>query len=399
MNLGSETMTIGSFRETWAEISLDNVEHNVKTFKKLIPPDTTLMAVVKADGYGHGAKEVAQTAIDAGATYLAVAFLDEAIVLRKAGFSIPILVLGYTSVDRETIETAIDYNITLTVYSREVVESIQELAQEKKNLCRIHLKIDSGMNRIGVRTAKEALQIMASITSDYLILEGIFTHFADADAIESTFVYDQFNHFMEIVSAIQKEGYTIPIKHCCNTAATIAFPEMHLDMVRVGIGLYGLYPEEHLRDKLELKPVMTFKTKPILIKEVLAGQTISYGRTYTTTKDSIIATIPVGYADGFSRALSNQGHVTLKGYKAPIVGRVCMDQTMVDLTEIDSVDFSLNEEVVLFGDPLNGCIAIGEVAAQMNTIHYEVACLVGARVPRVYIANNKMKNTKGLLQL
>lgn len=390
-------MNIGSFRETWVEISLDNLKYNVTSFKKLIQPETTLMAVVKADGYGHGAKEVAQTAIDAGATYLAVAFLDEAIVLREAGCSIPILVLGYTSLDRETIETAIDYEITLTVYSKEALENIQELAQEKKKLCRIHLKIDSGMNRIGVRTAEEALQIVSAITSDHLILEGIFTHFADADAIESTFVYDQFDHFMKIVSAIQTEGYTIPIKHCCNTAATIAFPEMHLDMVRVGIGLYGLYPEEHLHDKIELRPVMTFKTKPVLIKEVSAGQTISYGRTYATTKDSVIATIPVGYADGFSRALSNTGHVTLNGHKAPIVGRVCMDQTMVDLTKIDSVNFSLTEEIVLFGDPLKGCISIGEVAAQMNTIHYEVACLVGARVPRVYIANNKMKNTKGLL--
>ncbi len=218
-------------------------------------------------------------------------------------------------------------------------------------------------------------------------MEGIFTHFADADAIHSTFVYDQFNHFMEIVSSIQKEGYVIPLKHCCNTAATIAFPEMHLDMVRVGIGIYGLYPEEHLRDKIELKPVMTFKTKPFLIKEVPAGQSISYGRTYTTTKDSIIATIPVGYADGFSRALSNKGHVTLNGHKAPIVGRVCMDQTMVDLTEIDSVAFNLSEEIVLFGDPSTNCISIGEVAKQMGTINYEVACLIGARVPRVYTTN------------
>lgn len=376
-----------SFRETWVEIALDNLEHNIKSFKKMIPPETALMAVVKADAYGHGSKEIAQTAIDAGATYLAVAFLDEAIVLRKAGFSIPILVFGYTSLDTETIEAAIDHDITLTIYSREAVASIQEHVEKKKKVCRIHLKVDSGMNRIGVRTAAEALQIIASITSDYLILEGIFTHFADADAFQSTFVYDQFNHFMEIVSSIQKEGYVIPLKHCCNTAATIAFPEMHLDMVRVGIGIYGLYPEEHLRDKIELKPVMTFKTKPILIKEVPAGQSISYGRTYTTTKDSIIATIPVGYADGFSRALSNKGHVTLNGHRAPIVGRVCMDQTMVDLTGIDPVAFNLNEEIVLFGDPLANCISIGEVAKQMDTIHYEVACLIGARVPRIYTTN------------
>ncbi|SIN94559.1 alanine racemase [Carnobacterium alterfunditum] len=376
-----------SFRETWVEIALDNLEHNIKSFKKMIPPETALMAVVKADAYGHGSKEVAQTAIDAGATYLAVAFLDEALVLRKAGFSIPILVFGYNSLDKETIEAAIDNDITLTIYSEEAVASIQKRAEEKMKVCRIHLKVDSGMNRIGVRTADEALQIIASITSDYLILEGIFTHFADADAIHSTFVYDQFNHFMEIVSSIQKEGYVIPLKHCCNTAATIAFPEMHLDMVRVGIGIYGLYPEEHLRDKIELKPVMTFKTKPFLIKEVPAGQSISYGRTYTTTKDSIIATIPVGYADGFSRALSNKGHVTLNGHKAPIVGRVCMDQTMVDLTEIDSVAFNLSEEIVLFGDPSTNCISIGEVAKQMGTINYEVACLIGARVPRVYTTN------------
>ncbi len=389
-------MKIGSSRETWAEISLDNVENNIKNFKKILSSNTALMAVVKADGYGHGAKEIAETAIEAGATYLAVAFLDEAVVLRKAGFSIPILVLGYTSLDTETIEKAIDYGLTLTVYSKEAVEIIQQLADQKKKVCRIHLKIDSGMNRIGVRTAEEALQIVASITSDYLLLEGIFTHFADADAIESTFVHEQFDHFMHITSKIQEAGYTIPLKHCCNTAATIAFPEMHLDMVRIGIGLYGLYPEQHLQDHIELKPAMTFKTKPILIKKVPAGQSVSYGRTYTTTTDSIIATIPVGYADGFSRALSNNGNVTIDGYKAPIVGRVCMDQTMVDLTEIDPVHF--DKEIVLFGDSKDSCISISEVATQMNTIHYEVACLVGKRVPRVYLSHNKIISANGLVK-
>ena len=389
-------MKIESYRETWVEIALDHLTDNIKAFKRILSPETALMAVVKADGYGHGAIETAKAAIEAGATYLAVAFLDEAISLRKAGFSTPILVLGYTSLDTETIEMAIDYGITLTIYSKEAVESIQKLAIQKKKVCRIHLKIDSGMNRIGVRTAEEALQIIAAITSDYLVFEGIFTHFSDADAIESTFVHDQFNHFMKIVSSIQKKGYTIPIKHCCNTAATIAFPKMHLDMVRIGIGIYGLYPEEHLRTKISLKPVMTFKTKPILIKEVPVGQTISYGRTYTTTKDSIVATIPVGYADGLSRTLSNKGHITVNGHKAPIVGRVCMDQTMVDLTEIDPVYF--NEEFVLFGYPLDGAISIGEVADQMGTIHYEVACLIGKRVPRIYINHNKIINSTELIQ-
>lgn len=388
-------MKIGSSRETWVEISLDNVETNIKNFKKILSSDTALMAVVKADGYGHGAKEVAETAIKSGATYLAVAFLDEAVVLRKAGFSTPILILGYTSLDIETIEKAIDYDLTLTIYSKEAIESIQELAEQKKKVCRIHLKIDSGMNRIGVRTAEEALQVVASITSNYVLLEGIFTHFADADAIESTFVHEQFDHFMHVASKIQEAGYTVPIKHCCNTAATIAFPEMHLDMVRIGIGLYGLYPEQHLQDHIELKPAMTFKTKPILIKRVSAGQSVSYGRTYTTTTDSIIATIPVGYADGFSRALSNNGNVTLNGHKAPIVGRVCMDQSMVDFTEIDPVYF--DNEIVLFGDPKDNCISIGEVAAQMNTIHYEVACLIGKRVPRVYLNHNEKTAIAGLI--
>ncbi len=388
-------MEKGSYRETWVEISLNNLVYNINAFKETIQPETNLMAVVKADAYGHGSIEVAKAAIHAGANYLAVAFLDEAIILRKAGFSIPILVLGYTSLDTETIEQAIDHNITLTIYSKEAVERIQELATKKKLVCRIHLKIDSGMNRIGVRSTSEALQVVSSITSDYLILEGIFTHFADADVIDSSFVHDQFHHFMDIVSYLQQKGYDIPVKHCCNTAATIAFPEMHLDMVRVGIGLYGLYPEEHLRNNITLKPVMSFKTKPILIKDVPTGQTISYGRTYTTTKDSIIATIPVGYADGLSRSLSNKGHVTLNGHKAPIVGRVCMDQTMVDLSGINPADF--NEEIILFGDPLDNCISLSEIAVQMNTIHYEVACLIGKRVPRVYIQNNQIVATTGLI--
>ncbi|AXI10846.1 alanine racemase [Oceanobacillus zhaokaii] len=387
-------MNQGSYRDTWAEISLDNIQDNVKTFKNYIHNDVKLMAVVKADGYGHGAVEVAEIAEEAGADYLAVAFLDEAIQLRQAGLTSPILVLGYTK--SSAVEDAIKHNITLTVFTSEVVEKIIAVAEERKQVVQVHVKIDSGMNRIGINNKEDAHALVDSIASEYVCLEGIFTHFADADSIDSTYTEQQFSTFIEIVSYLEEQGIEIPIKHCCNSAATIAFPEMHLDMVRVGISLYGLYPSEHLLEKISLKQAMSLKTKAIFIKNVAAGQPISYGCTFTPQEEAIIATMPIGYADGLSRALSSKGAVTIRGEKAPIVGRVCMDQTMIDVTAFDQ--FHQEDIITIFGEPSEGYISLAEVAEQMNTIHYETACLIGKRVPRVYIHNGKVIKEQGLLK-
>ncbi|MGJ9459122.1 alanine racemase [Oceanobacillus sp. CF4.6] len=375
-------MNHGSYRDTWVEVSMDAIESNVKTFKKHIQRNSKLMAVVKADGYGHGAVEVANAAIHAGANYLGVAFLDEALKLREAGIRTPILILGYSS--PAAAREAVKNDISITVYSDESITEIINATKAYNKKAKIHLKIDSGMNRLGIRDKEEALRISQSMVAfPNIELEGIFTHFADADHPESTYTYKQFHHFTAVIDYLEAHKIDIPIKHCCNSAGTIAYPDLHMDMVRVGISLYGLYPSKHLQGKIQLKQAMSFKTKPVMIKSLEEDEPISYGRTYTPKHKSTIATLPVGYADGFSRLLSNKGNVTVKGTHVPIVGRICMDQTMVDVTAVNTLN--TNDVVTLFGDPEDGFISLGQVAEQMDTIHYEVACLIGKRVPRVYL--------------
>ncbi|MFG6117753.1 alanine racemase [Thalassobacillus sp. B23F22_16] len=383
----------GSYRQAWAEVSLEAYRENVLAFKKHIQPNTKLMAVVKADGYGHGAEAMAKEAVAAGADYLAVALLEEAVQLREAGIDEPVLVLGYTPPD--AVETAITQEITLTVFTTEAAEAVRIAAESLKKTARVHLKIETGMNRIGIIEEEQALQIIEALTSDYVLIEGAFTHFADADNPDPAYTKEQFTAFCRFVDILE-DHVTIPIKHCCNSAATIAYPEMHLNMVRVGISLYGLYPEEHLRPLISLKQVMSLKVKPVLMKTLEANQTISYGRTFTTAQTSTIATLPIGYADGLSRSLSNKGDVTVRGKRAPIVGRICMDQTMIDVTELGEINET--DTVTVFGEPSEGFISMGEVADHMGTIHYETACLIGKRVPRVYVKNGELTGKK-LLRL
>ncbi|RLL42712.1 alanine racemase [Oceanobacillus piezotolerans] len=377
-----------SYRDTWVEVSLDAIQANVRAFKKHIQRKSKFMAVIKADGYGHGAVEVGRAALESGADYLAVALLDEAIQLRKAKIEAPILVLGYTGLaSPNAIEDAIKENITLTVYTKDIAEKIVEIASREKQEIKVHIKVDSGMNRIGLRNKEDILALANILGSPFVKVEGIFTHFADADSEDETYTRKQFEFFKSVIQFLEENKIYIPIKHCCNSAATISYPEMHMDMVRVGISLYGLYPSGHLQSKIQLKQAMSFKTKPVMIKTVEAGEPISYGCTYAPTEEAKIATIPVGYADGFSRSLSNKGNVTVKGKKAPIVGRICMDQSMIDITHIDSVD--LDSVFTIFGEPSKGYISLAEVAEQVGTIHYEIVCLIGKRVPRVYMKDGK----------
>ncbi|WP_405097822.1 alanine racemase [Oceanobacillus sp. FSL H7-0719] len=369
-----------SFRDTWAEVSLDAIQNNVKAFKQYINKNSKMMAVVKADGYGHGAAEVAKTAIAAGADYLGVALLDEALELRTAGITVPILILGYTK--PAALEEAIKSDITLTIYSEDVITAIREAAERLQKTAKVHLKLDTGMGRIGISAKEKALELLQGARSEFIEVEGIFTHFAAADNPDATYTKKQFERFLEITSYLEANGYTIPLKHCCNSAATIAYPEMHLDMCRVGISIYGLYPIEFMREKIKLSQAMTLKTKPVLIKQVDKGQPISYGCTFKPDGQALIATLPVGYADGLSRQLSNRGEMTVHGKRVPIVGRICMDQTMIDVTQIGQVTEA--DEVTIFGEPSAGYISLDEVAALLDTIHYEIVCLVGKRVPRIY---------------
>ncbi|MEH6995524.1 alanine racemase [Neobacillus drentensis] len=384
-------MNLQSYRDTWAEISINAIKHNTNQFNKYIGESVTLMAVVKADGYGHGAVPVARAAVEEGADYLAVAILDEAIELREAGITKPILVLGYTPI--RSIRLAIIAGVDITVFSEEVLEEIIFQSERLQKTVAIHLKVDTGMTRIGVQTREEALDLaIKALTSPFVTLKGIFTHFANADCEDPSYTLQQFERFRAVISFLDSNGISIPLKHCCNTAGTMNFPEMHLDMVRVGIGLYGLYPDVSLKEHpISLKQAMTLKTKIAALKMVPKSQPISYGCTYTPSVERLIASLPIGYADGLSRSLSNCGQFLLQGQKVLVAGRVCMDQTMIDVTSVPSC--KEGDEVIIFGGNSDVFQSVDEIALLMGTINYEVVCLIGKRVPRIYtVSENDFHN-------
>ncbi|MFX3625443.1 MAG: alanine racemase [Ectobacillus sp.] len=370
------------YRDTWAEISLAALEGNAAKFREYISSKTRLMAVVKADGYGHGAVEAARAALRGGADYLATAIVDEAIALREAGITEPILILGYTPV--RSINVALSHQLTLTIFDDDVLNEIIAQAAALQKTARIHIKVDTGMSRIGVTSAEAALQLAKqAITAPFVQLEGIFTHFANADSEDPAYTYEQFRKFLSITELLESRGIHIPLKHCCNSAATMLFPEFHLDMVRVGIALYGLYPGSTLKKHpLQLTQAMSLKTKVAAVKTIPAGQPVSYGCTNVSKQERRIATLPIGYADGLSRLLSNRGEVLLKGKYMPIAGRVCMDQTMIDVTTADLCQ--PGDEITLFGGDGRSFQSVDRLAELMGTINYEVICLIGKRVPRIY---------------
>lgn len=377
-----------SYRDTWAEISLDAIEHNARTFKKNLRRGCKLMAVVKADGYGHGAYETARAALRAGAEYLGVALLDEALELRAAGITEPVLVLGYTP--PRSVKKAVEANVTLTVFTTEVLEAVGAAAAVSPlTPARIHLKVDTGMTRIGVRTKEEALSLARqAIQTPGIALEGVFTHFATADSPDDTFTREQFRRFMDILRYLSDEGINIPLRHCCNSAATMQYSDMHLDMARVGISLYGLPPSPSFaQDTHALQPAMQFKTRLVQVKDVETGTPVSYGRTFIAERPSRIGTIPVGYADGLSGSLSNRADLLVHGNRVRIAGRVCMDQTMLDITDVQNA--KEGDSVTIFGQSENAYLPVDELAGLMGTINYEVVCLIGKRVPRVYMHKGK----------
>ncbi len=380
-----------SYRETWAEVSLDAIAHNVKSIKAGLKPSCRFMAVVKADGYGHGAVQVAKAALEAGADWLGVALLDEALQLRAAGIDCPILVLGY--MPPASVEAAVKHRIAVTVFSGEELEYVMDCAARRRQRAFVHLKVDTGMTRLGVTDRETALDLARkAASSPWVRLEGIFTHFASADSPDETYTRKQFRTFLSYVEYLERHGVRVPIKHCCNSAATLRFPEMHLDMIRAGISLYGLPPfSDPVPGLPELLPAMHWKTRIAALKQVPAGQPIGYGCTYMTERPSWIATIPAGYADGLSRRLSNRGSVMVGGRKAPIVGRVCMDQTMLDVSAIPGV--RAGDEVLLFGCAEEGGLPVEEMASLLDTINYEIVCLVGKRVPRIYLRGQTVVET------
>lgn len=367
------------FRPTWAEINLANIAYNVKGFRRHIPQPTRLMAVVKAEAYGHGAVEVGRAALAAGADWLAVALVEEGIRLRQAGLAAPVLILGY--LPPESLSAVIQYHLTPGITDLATLAMLEDEARRQRRKVGVHIKVDTGMGRLGPQGPGGLDLIQRVLTSSHLELEGVFTHFASADEEDKSFALAQLDKFNSLVERIKKEKPQV-IAHCANSAAALEIPEAYFDMVRIGISLYGLYPSSAVKKLVDLRPAMSLYTSVAFVKEVPEGTPISYGSTFVTSRPSRIATLPLGYADGYMRLLSNKAQVLIRGLRVPLVGRICMDYCMVDITDLPEV--APGEPVVLFGRQGNEQISVDEIAELVGTINYEVVCAVSARVPRYY---------------
>ena len=368
-------------RPVWAEINLDNLAHNMREVRRVTNKDALITAVIKADGYGHGAVFIGQTLIDNGANRFAVATLGEAIQLRDSFPNIEIMVLGYTPTSLAC--DVIKNNIIQTIYNLEEAKVFSQKAILMNKDLTIHIKIDTGMNRLGMQDNNETIDSILEINKlDGLIIEGIFTHFAKADESDKEFTIEQVKTFTKIVKKLEEKDLIIPIKHVSNSAAIIDLPQFNMDMVRAGIMLYGLYPSEYVNhNNVKLKEVMTLKAKISQVKTISKGQGVSYGLKYKCSKDTQVATLPIGYADGFTRMLSGKASVMVKGAKSAIIGNICMDQCIIEVT---GLDVKIGDEVVLFGGNDSNGISIDSVSDLLGTINYEIVCMVNKRVPRVY---------------
>jgi alanine racemase len=378
----------------WAEIDLKAIAHNVAELRRITQPEARLMAVVKANGYGHGAIEVAQCALQNGATTLGVARIEEGIQIREAGIQAPILIFGYTLPEKAA--DLLEYDLRPCIYTAASARKLSEIAASLGKRIKAHLKVDTGMGRLGqlpqnFKTGNsttinaDALEETLTIAAlDGLELEGICTHFATADSSDKTYAEKQLHLFINYLKGLQQAGLNPPVRHAANSAALIDMPQSHFDMVRPGIAIYGLYPSDEVqKKKVSLKPAMALKARIIHLKKVPAGFKVSYGITHETQKPTTIATVPVGYADGLSRRLSSRGQMLVHGQRVPIIGRVCMDLTMLDVGGIENVQ--MGDEVVIFGQQGKETLTVDEMAALLNTINYEIVSTITARVPRVYL--------------
>lgn len=374
-----------------SEINLDTIAHNTKQIRKIVNDKTDIMVIIKADAYGHGAVEVAKVALYNGASAIGVAISDEGIQIRNNNINVPILILGYTP--EAKIDEVIKYNLIQTVFTYEMAEAISKVAIKLEKIAQIHIKLDTGMNRIGFLPIGKSIDDIIKISKlKNIEINGIFTHFATSDEKDKSFTYKQAQIYQNFVNKLEALGLHIPVKHVSNSGAIIDLPEFAFNMVRAGIILYGMYPSEDVdKSKIDLKPAMSLKTQVSYIKEISENNPISYGRTYYTKTNTKIATIPVGYADGYSRALSNKGRVLINGEYANIVGRICMDQFMIDVTHIPNVN--IGDDVILIGEQNDKAVTAQEIAKLIGTINYEVVCMISKRIPRVYIKNNAILKT------
>lgn len=386
---------LNHIRPVWAEINLDNLKYNMKEIRK-ISKSRDIIGVVKADAYGHGALEVSKVILENGATALAVATSSEAVQLRKGGIKAPVMILGYTPV--ELLDEIIENDVQQTIYSYDAALNLSRTAREKNKTAKIHIAVDTGMGRIGFAPNEESINEVIKISRlPNITIEGMFSHFSTSDEKDKKYSLYQLENFNWFYDKLKKNGININVRHIANSAAIIDMPGIHFEAVRPGIILYGYYPSDEVnKGNLSLKPVMSLKAKISNIKTLPEGKYISYGRKFVTKRKSVIATLPIGYADGFSRGLSGKAKVIVNGNYADVVGRICMDQCMIDVTDIEKV--SMNNEVTIMGEyEKKGkklSITADDIAKELGTISYEILCMISKRVPRVYIQGGKVVEVK-----
>jgi len=376
----------------WVEIDLDAVKYNIDRVRRLIPRAVSMLLVVKADAYGHGAVRISELAQECGVDMLGVATLDEGRELRTAGIKLPILILS--PVLPQELEGVLENDCAVTASSYEFAEEASEIATRKGVPCRLHVEIDTGMGRAGVSQDRAVEAIVRMRALKGLVFEGIFTHFPASDS-DLDFTEDQIRAITDIVEALEKKGIVFRYVHCANSAAVLNFPSSHFNLIRPGLLVYGHAPSIGLRDKIEVIPAMSFKARLVLVKEMPAGASISYGRTFIAPKPITMGVVPVGYGHGLSHRLSNKGMFLFRGKRVPVIGRVTMDMTMLDLTGF--ADAAVGEEVVIFGRQEAAEITADDIAAWDETLNYEVFCRISKRVARVYIQSGKVESLKTLL--
>lgn len=369
-------------RLAWCEISKGAIKHNLEQIQKFVGPKLGVMAVVKANAYGHGAIEVSKIALEAGVKMIGVSSLVEARQLREAGVSAPIVILGFTPA--ENYLDMVQNDITVTVRSLDVARALSTAARREEKIAHVWVKVDTGMHRLGLNPGEVLFFIKKLYNLPNLIVEGLFTHFADADSIDASFVQKQLESFKQVLEELKKENINIPIISAANSAATAKFPDSHFNLVRIGIAMYGIKPSRSFDYGWSVKPALAFKTEITQITEIGKGESVGYGRGFFANSPTLVATLAVGYGDGFRRGPKNWGEVLIKGQRTLVIGRVSMDQSAVDITDLKG-DVRRGEEVILIGRSGGEQITAEEVAEKLGTISYEVITGVTARVPRIYV--------------